>query len=229
MPELTAREVADRFDVSPTWITVLARRGEFTGRQLADGTWLIDSDSLHDFANSHQRGRGRNWAPLTAWSMLMSLSGEPELAATPQSTIARMRRRIEVSPAEVIARRVSTRVRWRRFTADDPERLLLAVVRTGQTAAARVSANLTAPTSIIQGYAPPGGIAALMEDHLLLEAPRGEVMLAEVQPEVPLSLPFAPAGVIAADLAVSPGARERAAGLRLLDEMRAQWLAGGSR
>jgi excisionase family DNA binding protein len=229
MAELTASEVAESLGTSRQWVTTMLRRGDLTGRQLAGGTWLIDTDSLHEFRRMHHAGRGRNWTAPTSWSVLMLLSGRPVLTGTSTGTAERMRRRIAATPADEIARRVSGRVRWQRFTADDPAGLREAVALTGRSAAHLVDADLAEEASIVHGYALEGGISALLREHLLIPNAHGTVALAEVDESVPLPGPVAPPAVVAADLAASPATRERSAGLRALEKMRIEWLASATR
>ena len=87
MVDLTATQLAERLGVTTRRARDLLRTGEITGHQLANGTWLADSDAVARYEVSASRGSGRTLDAATAWGLLWELSGldAEEAAAHPDA------------------------------------------------------------------------------------------------------------------------------------------------
>ena len=227
MDSLMTKDAALALGVSQRQVTDLLHAGKLSGEQLGDGTWLVSPRSIAE-RRSFNAGAGRTWSAASSWALLGELSGQSTKALS-QSTIARIRRRIRTSSAEEIARKVATRTRAHRYTADNLERTTIELVLTGKRAAHRIDSDLTSQTRTVEGYVREGDIEEFVRRHLLSADENGDVTIYERSGELGSEGSYAPDAVIAADLARSTATRERAAGIAALEKMRQQWLATHTR
>ncbi|UOR02412.1 phage antirepressor KilAC domain-containing protein [Leucobacter allii] len=224
MVDLTVTQLAERLGVTTRRARDLLRSEEITGRQLANGTWLADSDAIARYEISASRGSGRTLDAATAWGLLWELSGLDAdwLSA---STRARVRRRIRDSVAEALAAAVSKRTRAHRFTAANAERASAGLIRTGRAAASVLDTDLIEETRKLTGYVRSGTVEDYARSHFMIPTAAGHDVIFENTLPIDYAAETMPAAVVAADLAVSTDTRERSAGLRALEEMRQRWLA----
>lgn len=225
MVDLTATQLAERLGVTTRRARDLLREERIAGRQLANGTWLADSDAVARYETAARRGSGRTLDSATAWGLLWELSGLDAdwLSA---STRARVRRRIRSSDAALIAVAVATRTRAHRFTAANAERALSGLIRTGRAAASLLLDNdLIEDESRVAGYAPSGSVGDYAKSHFMIPNATGRDVILENTLPIDFVGETMPSGVVAADLAVSTDTRERSAGLRAIESMRQRWLA----
>lgn len=224
MVDLTATQLAERLGVTTRRARDLLCSDEITGRQLANGTWLADSDSVTRYEVSARRGSGRTLDPATAWGLLWELSGlDAEWLSA--STRARVRRRIRDSDADAIAAAVSKRTRAHRFTAANAERASAGLTRTGRAAVSVLDTALIQDSRQVAGYVRSGTMGDYAKSHFMIPATAGNDVIFENTLPIDYAGETMPAGVVAADLAMSTDTRERSAGLRALEEMRQRWLA----
>ncbi|MFT4259602.1 hypothetical protein [Microbacterium sp.] len=224
MVDLTATQLAERLDVTTRRARDLLRSGEIAGRQLANGTWLADSDAVARYEVSARRGSGRTLDAATAWGLLWELSGIDAdwLSA---STRARVRRRIRDSDAEAITTTVSKRTRAHRFTAANAERASAGLIRTGRAAVSVLDTDLIEDASQVAGYVRSGTMDDYAKNHFMVPTAAGRDVIFENTLPIDYTADTMPASVVAADLAMSTDTRERSAGLRALEAMRQRWLA----
>ncbi|MCU1550658.1 MAG: hypothetical protein JWR36_1218 [Glaciihabitans sp.] len=227
MDSLMTKDAAIALGVSQRQVTDLLHAGKLTGEQLGDGTWLVSPRSIAE-RRSFNAGAGRTWSAASSWALLAELSGKSTTALS-QSTIARIRRRIRTSSAEEIARKVATRTKVHRYTADSFERTASELVLTGKSAAHRIDSDLTRQTQAVEGYVPEGDLEEFVRRHLLFADENGDVAIYERSGELNVDGDYAAHAVIAADLARSTATRERAAGIAALEKTRQQWLATHTR
>jgi excisionase family DNA binding protein len=221
MAELSARQAADRLGVSTREVNRLIHNGSLRATKLGDKTsaWLIDAGSLNEYGRIKQ-GRGRSWNAATAWALLDELSGiEQTLHPV---TRFRISQRISTSNPDEIARKAAARVKTRRFAADDRGATASDLTLTGESAADRINVDLVGPGRTVEGYVPDGDVEEFIRSHLLVEDPRGDVVIYDTSRSVGHELPVA---VVAADLARSTNTRARAAGVRILGSLRERWIA----
>lgn len=224
MVDLTATQLAERLGVTTRRARDLLRSEEITGRQLANGTWLADSDAVARYEVSASRGSGRTLDSATAWGLLWELSGlDAEWLSA--STRARVRRRIRESDAAAIAAAASKRARAHRFTAANAERASAGLIRTGRAAVSVLDTDLIEDSRQVTGYVRAGTVDDYAKSHFMILAAAGNDVIFENTLPIDYAGETMPAGVVAADLAVSTDTRERSAGLRALEEMRQRWLA----
>jgi hypothetical protein len=224
MAELTAAQLAERLGVTSRRARDLLSSGVVAGHQLANRMWLADSDSVARYEVSAKRGSGRTLDAATAWGLLweLSLLDAEWLTA---STRARVRRRIRDSDALALASAVSKRARAHRFTAANAARASVSLIRTGRAAASVLDIDLIEDSRLVAGYVRSGTVADHAKNHFMISRPDGRDVLYENSLPIEYEAETMPAGVVAADLAVSTDTRERSAGLRSLEELRKQWLA----
>lgn len=224
MVDLTATQLAERLGVTTRRARDLLRSDEITGRQLANGTWLADSDSVTRYEVSARRGSGRTLDPATAWGLLWELSGlDADWLSI--STRARVRRRIRDSGADALAATVSKRTRAHRFTAANAERASVDLIRTGRSATSVLDTDLIEDTRQVSGYVRSGTVSDYAKSHFMVPQSNGRDVLYENSLPIDYEAETMPAAVVAADLATSTDTRERNAALRALEEMRQRWLA----
>jgi len=224
MVDLTATQLAERLGVTTRRARDLLRTGEITGHQLANGTWLADSDAVARYEVSASRGSGRTLDAATAWGLLWELSGL-DAGWLSASTRARVRRRIRDLDAEALAAAVSKRTRAHRFTAANAELASAGLIRTGRAAVSVLTTDLIEDTRQVAGYVRSGTVEDYSRSHFMIPAAAGHDVIFENTLPIEYAGETMPAGVAAADLAMSTDTRERSAGLRALEEMRQRWLA----
>lgn len=224
MVDLTATQLAERLGVTTRRARDLLRTETITGRQLANGTWLADSDAVARYEVSASRGSGRTLDAATAWGLLWELSGLDAdwLSA---STRARVRRRIRESDAEALATAVSKRTQAHRFTAANAERASAGLIRTGRAAVSVLDTDLIEDTRQVAGYVRSGTVEDYARSRFMIPTAAGHDVIFENTLPIEYAGETMPAGAIAADLTMSTDTRERSAGLRALEEMRQRWLA----
>lgn len=223
MVDLTVTQLAERLGVTTRRARDLLRSEEIAGHQLANGTWLADSDAAARYEVSANRGSGRTLDAATAWGLLWELSGLDAdwLSA---STRARVRRRIRESDADALAAAVSKRTRAHRFTAANAERASTGLIRTGRAAVSVLDTDLIEDSRQVGGYVRSGAVDDYARSHFMIPATAGHDVIFENTLPIDYAGEAMPAAVVAADLAMSTDTRERSAGLRALEEMRLQWL-----
>lgn len=224
MTDLTATQLSERLGVTRRRALDLLRTETITGRQLANGTWLADSDAVARYEVSARRGSGRTLDAATAWGLLWELSGL-EADWLSASTRARVRRRIRNSDASSIASAVASRTRVHRYAAANAERAAEGLVRTGRSAAGALGTDLIEDTRNVSGYVRSGPVDEYALTHFMIEQANGRDLLYENTLPVKYEGEAMPAAVVAADLAASTNTRERSAALSALEELRQQWLA----
>lgn len=226
MKNLMTKDAAIALGVSQRQVTELLRAGRLSGEQLPDGTWLVSPRALGEH-RAVQSGSGRAWSASSSWALLGELSGRAAEGLS-QSTQARIRRRIRDSSVDELARKVATRVRVRRYSADSLARTAAGLTLTGTSAAELVDRRLTSETTKVEGYVAEGTLANFVRRQLLTPNAEGDVTIYEA-PESEVSGRHASKATIAADLVRSVSTRERSAGLAALEEMRHEWLVKHTR
>lgn len=224
MADMTATELAERLGVTRRRATDLLASGAVVGRQLANGTWLADADSVIRYESAARQRRGRALDAATAWGLLWELSGLDAGWLTP-STRSRVRRRIRQTGAEELARAVAGRTIARRYRAANAERAAEGLIATGRAAGGRLRTELIDDRRRVSGYVRTGTADDYAEAHFMMADSAGQDVIYENTLPIRYDEQEMPAAVIAADLAVSTDTRERSAGLRALDELRRAWLA----
>ncbi|MBP3976248.1 hypothetical protein [Microbacterium sp. BLY] len=227
MVELTAPELAERLGITRRYAIDLLACGAITGRQLPSGAWLADSDSVARYEAASRRGSGRRLEPGNAWALLWILSG---LTPTwiPSSTLSRLRGRIRRATPEEIARAVSSRTTTHRYQAANAAKAAEGLIATGRAAAGQLGVGLMDDRRAAVGYATRTA-AEYAKSRFMVESATGQHVVYDNTLPVPYSGDTMPLAVIAADLSVSTDTRERSAGLRALEELRARWLTVDTR
>ncbi len=121
--------------------------------------------------------------------------------------------------------KVASRMKVHRFAADSLETTWSDLVLTGRSAAETIDGNLAPQRRALEGYLRQGTLNDFALKHLLVPDARGDVTIYEHPDDVKFDDRFAPVAVVAADLTRSLATRERSAGLRVLEDVRKQWLA----
>lgn len=224
MADLTATQLATRLCVTSRRARDLLRSEVIAGRQLPNGMWLADSDSVVRYEISANRGSGRTLNAATAWGLLWELSGLDADWLNP-SARARVRRRIRESDANELATAVSKRARAHRFTAANAKRAASGLIRTGRSAVSVLETDLIEDSRQAIGYVRKGFVDNYAKSNFMIADAAGRDVIYENTLPIKYVATIMPAAVVAADLAVSTDTRERSAGLKALEEMRQQWLA----
>jgi hypothetical protein len=224
MAELTVTELAVRLGVTTRRARDLLDTGEIAGRQLANRTWLADSDAVLRYETAARRGKGRGLDTASAWGLLWELSGLDASWLTP-STRARVRRRIRHSNAGEIAKSVAKRTVARRYAAANVERASADLIATGRAAAGSLGSDLLDDRRRVAGYVRSGSADDYAEQHFMVADTAGQDVVYENTLPIHFDGGEMPVAVVAADLATSTDTREQSAGLRALEELRQAWLA----
>lgn len=224
MTELTVTQLAERLGVTTRRARDLLDSGRVAGRQLANRTWLADSDSVLRYEATTRRGKGRGLDPASAWGLLWELSGLKADWLTP-STHARVRRRIrELSPDQVV-KAVSTRTTAHRYTAANTKLASTGLIATGRAAAGSLGSDLIDDHRRVCGYVREGSADDYAQQHFMVTQTNGQDVIYENTLPARFDGDLMPAAVVAADLAASTDTRERSTGLKVIEELRQTWLA----
>lgn len=224
MAELIVTEVADRLGFTTRRVRELLDTGQIAGRQLANRTWLADSDSVLRYETATRRGKGRGLDAASAWGLLWELSGLNADWLT-ASTRARLRRRIRELDADQIARAVGRRTVAHRYTAANAERASAGLIATGRAAAGTLRTDLLDDHRRVCGYVRDGSADDYAQHHFLVAQIDGQDIVYDNTLPIRFDGDVMPQAVVAADLATSTDTRERSAGLRAIEELRQAWLA----
>jgi hypothetical protein len=199
--------------------------GEIAGRQLANGTWLADSDAVARYEVLGDRGSGRTLDRDTAWGLLWELSGL-DADWLSSRTLARVRQRIRESAAEDLAKAVARRTVAHSYTAANAQRAAAELIATGRAAADTLESDLLSDRRRVSGYVRSGTPDEYAASHFMVPDINGQdVVYENTMPVDDFDGDVMPSAVVAADLARSIDTRERSAGLRAIDELRQAWLA----
>lgn len=222
---MTAAQAAEATGLSAHRIGCLARAGEI-GAAKSGNTLLVEAASLHAYAAANQ-GRGRPMTPEAAYGALWTLSGL-EADWLPYAQARRLRLRLQAASAESLSWQLRKRAQTRRYRASAS--FLGAIA--GSLVLSGASSSLLGEFGLLQaadggkveGYCTAGELDELAGSFYLADDAQGNVVV-HAAPWLPDSAAGEmPVAVVAADLAQSLDARERAAGLgmlgRLLDEHR---------
>jgi hypothetical protein len=224
MVDLTVAELAGRLGVTQRRANDIVSTGAVSARQLANGTWLIESDSVARY-ELRRKSSGRSLSPPTAWGLLWELSDLRSTWLT-ESTRARVRKRIREWTVGEIATAVAVRTRMRRYRAANVDRVAADIIGSGRFATDAIDTDLLVDRRRVFGYVPRGADVDMFAlDHFMSPDETGADVLLENTLPTDYTGRVMPAGVIAADLALSTDTRERSAGLTALNELRETWLA----
>lgn len=217
MAELSTAQAAQRLGVSQRQVQRLVRQGTLRGKTTAGGALLVDALAVAQ-ASRQRSGRGRPWSTSTAWAALLGVSEGIDVR-----TRNRLRHHLEALPADELLLKVEPRARRRTFRASSSylEQILAELVPTGVSALESVDTDIVFARDRVEGYIHPGRVDDVVRRFHLVEDRAGNVVLHETTYEPVLRATTLPAQVIGADLAASREARERAAGLNLVN----RWLS----
>jgi|GEM_PF-713730 len=221
--DLTATELAGRLGVTRRRAVDLLASGEISGRRLANGTWLADSDAVARYEVLGERGSGRTLDRDTAWGLLWELSGL-DVDWLNARTRARVRQRIRESAAEDLVKAVVKRTTAHRYTAANAERAAAELITTGRAAADTLKGDLISDRRRVSGYVRAGIPDEYAASHFMVPDINGQDVVYENTLPVEFAGDVMPRAVVAADLATSTDTRERSAGLRAIEELRQGWL-----
>lgn len=227
MSELTATELGVRLGVSRRRALGLLADGKIGARRLANGTWLADADAVARYERTAPRHSGRTLSAPAAWAVLWELSGL-SVDWLSASTHARVRRRIREMVVADLATAVAARTVGRRFSSANAVKANAELIQTGRAASstlAELGVDLIEDRRRVAGYVRRGTAAEYAASHFMLAATDGADVLYENTLPVAFDGDVMPSAVVAADLILSLDTRERAAGLRALEELKNRWLA----
>lgn len=164
------------------------------------------------------RGRGRPWAPDTAWAALWMASGlEPEWAG--RQTRYRLARRLRAAMPDGLAWACRGRADVRRFRGAESfiGALSSRLALTGASAL-EPARDLMAPSSrAVDGYCAGHDIGALVDEFFLVDDPAGNVTLRATGFALITPGGAIPPAVVGIDLLESSDPREAAAGRAVLE------------
>lgn len=213
MTLLAVAEAAERLGVTTRQVQHLAAQGDIqmVARGVVDGTSVDRHLALH--ATTHRRA----WSEMTAWAAVALLSGfAPEWLGASQ--VSRLKGRLRLLSAAQLVERARERARVTRYVGHSRggERLAAELVTASRSSAAVGLAD----TGDVDGYLAGADVAALIRRHGLRRDDEGRVTLRATSADMEMVEGLAEASPVlsALDLAESLDAREREAGLRVLDE-----------
>ena len=216
---MTTADAAERLGVSQRQVQRLIGAGELAGSRTAGDAWVVDALTVNAMARARP-DRGRPWMPETAWAALWQLSGLDVEWLAPRAASRLAQRLKEMSPEALVhaCRRRATTHRYRVSESFLIE-FRTAVVLSGTSAMTAATFGMGADLTSPDGYCATEALTRMVHDFHLVEDARGN---ATIRAAALRSLPIdgrkaMPVAVVAADLAESLEARERSAGLRVLE------------
>jgi excisionase family DNA binding protein len=219
MTEMSTAEAARRLGVSRREVQRLARAGELAAVRTIGDAYVIDPLAATARARADVQ-RGRPWSPEVAWAALWLLSGlDVGWLDYPQ------RRRLDQRLAYITVdrllastRRRATVVRYRggRTAVDALRRSL---VLTGLSAPDSLRTEIAFDDVGVDGYTDEVHMQSLVSEWELAADPQGSIVVRTTTFPDALEPRIMPTAVVAADLAASYDARERAVGRRELQGM----------
>ncbi|GAA2240304.1 hypothetical protein N1031_12870 [Herbiconiux moechotypicola] len=222
MAEMSVAVLAERLGVTQRRANQIVAEGRVSAKRTDSGEWLVDATSAQAYERRHQRARGLT--PDAAWALLFLLAG-CRTDWVSDSTRARIRRRIRTKTAEELARDVAARSQPYRFRAANLTLAEQGLLLTGRSAIESIETDLLPDRRRVYGYVPKGAsIGEWARAHFLVDDPSGRVCLFDNTIPESADAEVLPGSVVAADLAVAADARERAAGIAVLETMRTSWL-----
>ena len=224
----TSSQAADVLGVSAHQVVQLIHAGELNAFRTAGGVFLVDATSVANYARLAQ-GRGRPFSAGVAWAALWLLSGrEVDWLSYQQRRRLLMRLR-EVSTEELLWL-VRRRARLLHLRVDES---FLSVTRTklvlsGASSRAMFDLGLTIDGGRVEGYIFERDVDDFVRSCFAVAGGNCNLVVRVMSDTMPFSLTDCkemPVAVVGADLAASSAARERSAGLRLLEELLREWRA----
>lgn len=223
-------EAAERLEVHPSRVRLLAREGRLGARRFGR-IWLIDEGELLREVDRPRRA-GRPWLPQVAWAALMLLDGDPEaLSQLPGRARRELPRRVaRTGSLDALAPRLVARAQVRRYHAHPSVMVRLPAdgAVSGLPAAASQRARLSVRQDDTVDMYVPAAVAERLERRYELHPAHGgdaNVVL-RVVPDDAWTLDgrdLAPLAAVALDLAEHDDARTREAARRLAARVKAQW------
>ncbi|MCL2438875.1 MAG: helix-turn-helix domain-containing protein [Coriobacteriia bacterium] len=221
----TTRQAADVLKVTTHQVVQLIHAGEIEAVRTAGNAFLIDVESLAEYARMRQ-GRGRPLSPNIAWAALLLLSGlEVDWLTYQQS------RRLRITLQEVSAKDLVWLVRKRadllRLRIDesffDEARKVLAI--SGSSSDLVSKFGLTTRIGHLEGYIVRNNLEEFVQRTFAVADERANASVRVVSDvHLPLQdMSKMPIGVVAVDLASSSNKREHYAGLKMLESLLEVW------
>lgn len=221
MTQVTTAVAAERLGVSQRQVQRLIEARELPATRTAGDAWVVDALAVNAMARSRP-ARGRPWSPATAWAALWRVSGL-EVDWLDRRTMRRLDDRLASIDAEELVHATRRRAVICRYRASESFLAAVreAVVPSGTSAMEPSTFGMDQGLGRVDGYCTSKAAELLEHDLHLVEDSRGNVTLrVAATPTVVLEgRGTMPVAVAAADLAESLEARERSAGLRVLERL----------
>jgi len=218
---VTTAIAAERLGVSQRQVQRMIAAGDLPAQRTAGDAWLVDALAVNALGRTRP-SRGRPWTPETAWAALWQLSGLDVAWLAPRTASRLAQRLKQMSPDALVhaCRRRATTHRYRVSESFAAE-FRTAVVLSGTSATTAATFGIEPDSTSLDGYCDSEALTRMVHDFDLVEDARGNATLrAAALRSLPLhGRKTMPVAVVAADLAESLEARERSAGLRVLEDL----------
>jgi len=218
---MTTTAAAERLGITQRQVQRLIDAGALPATRTAGDAWVVDALAVNSMARTRPT-RGRPWSPATAWAALWRLSGL-DVDWLDRRTTSRLDDRLASVGAEALLQATRRRAVVRRYRASASflAELREAVVPSGPSAMEPSTFGMDRNLGRVDGYCTGEAANRLERDFHLVEDPQGNVTLrVAAMPSIVVDGSDAmPVAVVAADLAESLEARERSAGLRVLEDL----------
>lgn len=221
MTQITTAVAAERLGLSQRQVQRLIGARALPATRTAGHAWVVDSLAVNAMARTRP-ARGRPWSPATAWAALWRTSGL-EVDWLDRRTTRRLDDRLASIDAEELLHATRRRAVIRRYRASESflADLDALVIRTGARAMEPSRFGMEPDLGRVDGYCTSEVAIRLARDFHLAEDPRGNATLrvAAAPSAIFEGRDTMPVAVVAADLVESLEARERSAGLRILEDL----------
>jgi excisionase family DNA binding protein len=219
MTAMTTATAAERLGVSQRQVQRLIASGELPAARTAGDAWVVNAAALNALARTRP-APGRPWSPAVAWAALWQLSGLDHDWLDRRSA-SRLSQRLVELRVDGLLHACRRRAIVHRYRVSESFLPMLAdsLIRTGASAMRADTFGMGPDRSRFDGYCADDALDDLVRRFHLVDDPRGNATIRVTnllkgelggRREMPLA-------VVAADLAESIEARERAAGRLVLE------------
>jgi excisionase family DNA binding protein len=219
--KVTVEQAASGLGVSRHQVTELIHNGSLSAMRTAGGAFLVNAGSLERL-KVIRRGNGRPLEQGTAWAALWALSGL-DVPWLDYHQTRRLSIRLKKTTAQDLVwdTRKRTSNLWVQISDSFLGEACKHLVLSGMSAAGDHGFDLVGVSSYLEGYIAQEELQGFIKRYHAVEREDANVML-HVTLGAPIdlkALTAMPVAVAAADLAASLDARERKAGIRVLEEL----------
>lgn len=228
MDTMTTKEAARLLGVGQVAVRKLIGSGQLAQVGTVGRMILLDQGSVEDLVRVGTRP-GRPWSEEITWGALALVSGQKTVSWVGGTQFSRLKKKLHTINSRdfVILARKRGQIHRFRGTPDMVGAVAEHVLPSGTAALTHEAIasrfGLTQGAESVDGYVHTGGAKALQDTFGLVENRYGNITIRETSVAQTFETGSVPLAGIALDLMECPAARERVAGMRVLEELLNDW------